>query len=124
MNKKKKFYPIISIKREVCTISGNESSINIQPLLSISPKLHHYISSELLSQFHIHSYDFQTYANKTDEGINLIIRFGSQFSHEKEMFIRNDQLNTISSEFEEFVKETGKACKQVLIDDYFNKMAP
>ncbi|RKQ30751.1 hypothetical protein [Oceanobacillus halophilus] len=95
----------------------------INSLISISPKLYRYITSELQKRYHVHSYDLQAGAIKKEHGIHVFLRFGERFSHEKEQFFSDEKLED-GKELDAFIEEAGEACKQVLIDDYFKRMTP
>jgi hypothetical protein len=90
----------------------------------ISPKLYTYITEELQRLHNIHSYDLVIDAIPYDEGLEVIIRYGETFSHKCEARFTHKQIDEISTELVEFVKETGEVCREVLINDYFKLHAP
>jgi len=100
-----------------------KSQNQVRSLISVSPKLYRYITSELEKRYHIHSYDLQAGAITKENGIHIFVRFGEHYNHEKDQFLTNEMLED-EKVLETFVEEVGEACKQVMIDDYFNKMAP
>ncbi|WP_068672615.1 hypothetical protein [Oceanobacillus sp. Castelsardo] len=100
-----------------------ESKNQLRSLISVSPKLYRYITSELEKRYHIHSYDLQAGAIKKDDGVHIFLRYGEHYNNEKDQFLTNEMLED-GKVLETFVEEVGEACKQVMIDDYFNKMTP
>ncbi|MFD1848513.1 hypothetical protein [Oceanobacillus bengalensis] len=102
---------------------SEEQEINIKSLISISPKLYQKITKELENKYHIHSYDLQVTGIKQEEGIKVVLRFGEHFNNEKEQFFSYESLEDDKA-LDTFIDEAGETCKQVLIDDYFKKMAP
>ncbi|WP_085992615.1 hypothetical protein [Oceanobacillus senegalensis] len=104
-------------------MSGKTKQAQVKSLISVSPKLYRYFTTELENRYHIHSYDFQADAIKKENGIYIILRFGDYFDQKKEQFFSNNKLED-KKELEAFIIEAGEFCKQVLIDDYFKRMAP
>ncbi|SHF54997.1 hypothetical protein [Ornithinibacillus halophilus] len=103
---------------------GEKKDEQIQSLISISPTLYRLITRELENQYHIHSYDIQVFGIREEDGIRVIIRHGDDFAHKKEQFFFFKQIEDVSDELKDFITSTGESCKQVLIDDYFKRMAP
>ncbi|WP_026905818.1 hypothetical protein [Paucisalibacillus globulus] len=104
----------------------NESKTNDKKksLRLVSPRLYNYITEKLEDKHNIHSYDLQIDASLMDEGIEIAIRFGETFSNIETKFFTHEQVKEISKEVKEFVAQTGEACTEVLIDDYFKIHAP
>lgn len=94
------------------------------PLHIISPSLFRYVLSELESKFHIQPYDFQVDGIKQEDGIQIIIMFGENFTHRMEQFFTNHSINQQNDDLKEFLTKVGEKCIQVLKDDYFRMMTP
>jgi hypothetical protein len=124
IKKKKEYYPTISLY-EVITLSNKtkENKNQVRSLISVSPKLYRYITSELEKKYHIHSYDLQADAILKENGIHILLRYGEHYNNEKDQFLTHEMLEN-KKVLETFVEEVGEVCKQVMIDDYFNKMTP
>lgn len=95
-----------------------------KPLRAISPKLYMFITKELEKQFHIQPYDVQVDAIQKDEGMQISVRFGEQFSQQVEQFFSSDALWDDRKQLQQFIQKTGESCKDVLIKNYFRMMAP
>lgn len=95
----------------------------IRSLISISPQLYQYITSNLATKYHIHSYDIQVGALKKETGIHIYLKFGEYYNHEIDQFFTNEMLED-ESVLQGFVDEIGETCKEVMIEDYFNRMTP
>jgi len=96
----------------------------IQFLGSVSPKLYRYIVAELEREFHIQSYDFKAGAMKEKDGLRVILQFGEHFTHKTEEFFSDKQIEILSEDIRSFIHRTGENCKEVMIDEYFKRMAP
>ncbi len=99
------------------------SQKKIQSLQIVYPNLYRWIVEELEEKFCIHSYDIQADAIQKENGVEVIIRFGQYFHHQKKEFLSNP-IERSSEEFNKFIHKIGKACREVLIDDYFKMMTP
>ncbi len=89
----------------------------------VFPQLYQSILAEL-EKLNIHSYDMQINAEKQKDGVRLILQFGENFTHQKTQFFTYEAIENNSSEMTKFVKVTGEACKEVMINEYFKKMRP
>ena len=63
-------------------------------------------------------------AIEKDKGLQIIVKYGERFDHQSEQFIAFTSIEEKDEKVHSFIEETGKACKQVLIDDYFRMMTP
>ena len=95
----------------------------IQTLRVIAPDIYQIITSELEKQ-NIHSYDVQINAIKKEQGLQIILLFGENFTHKKEQFFTHEAIKNFSDEIIAFAKETGESCKEVMISEYFKMMRP
>lgn len=96
--------------------------LELKSLRIVEPKLYSMIVDELEDQ-NIHSYDVQMMASEIEEGIQLVLRYGGSFQHEKRKFFTYDSMKN-ESEIQHFAQEIGKACEEVLINEYFKMMRP
>lgn len=90
----------------------------------IDPKLYRYIVEELNERHNIHSYDTEILATKENSGLTLIIKYGQNFAHSKERFIKNKSLKNQEDDFVKFVHEVADECKEVMIAEYFKMVKP
>lgn len=93
-------------------------------LRAVSPKLYSLITTELEKRFNVQPYDIQAEAKVKDNGIVAIVRYGEQFNQQKEQFFPSDAIQKDSQVLLQFVKETGEACQERMIKDYYRMMAP
>ncbi|QHS21446.1 hypothetical protein GWK91_00050 [Virgibacillus sp. MSP4-1] len=103
----------------------SEKTVNHKPrpLMSVSPRLYRYITEELENQYRIHSYDLQLHAIQQEDGIQVLLLFGDNFDHQKKQYFSQEELED-NQALSTFIEEVGEECKKVMIDDYFNRMAP
>ncbi|GAB3060219.1 hypothetical protein [Virgibacillus ainsalahensis] len=90
----------------------------------VSPKLYNYILNQFEDEYNIHSYDFQAEGIKEETGILVLLRFGEQYTHIKEHFFSFEAIKEEKDELDEFVKEAGEYCTEILIADYYKMMEP
>jgi hypothetical protein len=109
---------------EVNSMSESKTKPKRRSLRLVSPDLYNYITTELEDKHNIHSYDLQIDASEMEEGMEITIRFGETFSNIETKYFTHEQVKEISKEVKEFVAQTGEACTEVLIDDYFKIHAP
>lgn len=94
-----------------------------KPLRIISPKLYQHIILEF-KDYNIHSYDLLVNGIKEENGLRLILRFGENFTRKKTRLFTSRVLEKQKDELTDFIKAAAEYCKKVMIDDYFEKMAP
>ncbi|WP_033829488.1 hypothetical protein [Bacillus andreraoultii] len=94
------------------------------PLHTISPSLYRFVLSELENNFNIQPYDFQADGIKNEDGIQIIIMFGENFTHRMEQYFTNHSITKQNDDLKEFLTKVGEKCIQVLKDDYFKMMTP
>ncbi|MFD1360502.1 hypothetical protein [Lentibacillus salinarum] len=95
-----------------------------QPLRLVLPNLYQTITDILEKQHNIHPYDLQVKAIPESSGYTIIVYFGDSFNHQKYQTFSNEAIQSIDSEIVSFIEETGNACKEVMIADYFKMMRP
>jgi hypothetical protein len=93
-------------------------------LRAVSPKLYTLITAELEKQFNVQPYDIQAEGRQKENGIVAVIRYGEQFTQKKEQFFPFDSIQKDNKVLLQFVEETGKACQEIMIKDYYRMMAP
>lgn len=100
-----------------------ENQGKIKSLISVSPKLYRFITTNLADKYHIHSYDIQVGAVEKEKGIHIYLKYGEHFTYEKEQFFTTEMLEDEKA-LEAFIDEVGDTCKEAMIEDYFNRMTP
>lgn len=93
-----------------------------KPLRALSPDLYLWMTQELEKQFHIQPYDVQIDGVEKDEGMEVIIRYGEQFSQHSKQFFSSAAINEKS--IQKFIESTGEICQETLIKNYYRMMAP
>ena len=74
---------------------------------------------EIFSNHHIHSYDVQAYVEKSDQEMDLTLRFSSDFSQTVTTQISCQQAENPDDKVIQFFEETAEKCKSILIADYY-----
>lgn len=74
---------------------------------------------EIFSNHHIHSYDVQAYVVEKEHGIDLTLRFSTDFSQFVSIFISSEQAENPDKEVAQFFEEAAEKCKSILIADYY-----
>jgi len=90
----------------------------------VSPKLYNYLTTRFEEDFNIHPYDMQLEGIENEKGVFLLLKFGDNYAHVIEEFFSFPTIDEAGEELENFVKESGEACKEIMIADYFKMMEP
>lgn len=64
------------------------------------------------------------YGTKRDDGMEISIYFGERFTQKKTAFFLMDSIKNQGEELIAFLNSVSETCKQVMIDEYFERMAP
>ncbi|ASK62637.1 hypothetical protein CFK37_10980 [Virgibacillus phasianinus] len=92
-----------------------------QSIRAIAPDLYRYIVNEL-ETIHIHPYDVQANGIKKENGIQLICRFGEEYTHVKSEFFPFEAIGRLDKKLEDFINQLGEECKQSMIADYYKML--
>lgn len=90
-------------------------------LRAVSPQLYNYIT-EILEESNIHQYDFEASTIEIDNGLQVFIQYGENFSQSQSAFFTFTEINQLDEKIKSFVEEIAEACKEVMIADYFKMM--
>lgn len=101
----------------------NEKRKQLKSLRTISPKLYHFIISEL-TVFNIHSYDVLLEGIERKTGIEIVLHYGHNFIRHQTAFFSFKTIEEHGDDLKEFINDVSEDCKKTMIDDYFNQMAP
>jgi methylase of polypeptide subunit release factors len=74
---------------------------------------------EIFSNHHIHSYDVQASVVKKEDGMDVTLRFSSDFSQFVSAFFSSEQAENPDKEVIQFFEETAEKCKSILIANYY-----
>jgi methylase of polypeptide subunit release factors len=74
---------------------------------------------EVFSNHYIHSYDVQAYVVKKEHGMDVTLRFSSDFSQFVSAFFSSEQAENPDKEVIRFFEEAAEKCKSLLIADYY-----
>ncbi|MDP4084849.1 MAG: hypothetical protein Q8934_09570 [Bacillota bacterium] len=92
-----------------------------RPARIVLPKLYNLVNAELEKR-HIHAYDYQAMVIEQDNGIDLILQFGENFSKSESHYFTNEMIEKESNELLDFIQAVGESCKNIMIADYFKMM--
>lgn len=87
----------------------------------VLPDLYKDIVDKLKEQ-HIHAYDIQASAVKKENGFEVFIRFGEGFTQKQSQYFTYEAIEKTDQAITNFVEGIGKACKEIMIADYFKMM--
>jgi hypothetical protein len=74
---------------------------------------------EIFSNHHIHSYEVQAFVIKENDGMNITLRFSSDFSQSVTISVSCQQAENPDDEVVQFFQEAAEKCKSILIADYY-----
>lgn len=74
---------------------------------------------EIFSSFNIHAYDVHGTVMKKDDGLDVTLRFSTNFFQEVTTHFSLEQALNPDDKVEQFFKETAETCKSQLISDYY-----
>lgn len=74
---------------------------------------------EVFSNHHIHSYEVQAYVLKINQGMNVTLRFSSDFSMFVSTYVSCKQAENPDNKVIQFFEEAAEKCKTILIADYY-----
>lgn len=97
-----------------------------KPLRILSPQLYQFMITQFKT-YNIHSYDLIINGIKKDHGIEIEVRFGEKFTKAKSAIFSTKVIDNQSNEHTKltgFIDEVAETCKKVMIDEYFERMAP
>lgn len=83
-----------------------------------APELYR-LMDDIFTLHHIHPFDVQAFAVKNEQGIEIILRFTSDFSQFVMRQISHQQAKSPDQEVTQFFEDAAEKCKSVLIGNYY-----
>jgi hypothetical protein len=77
---------------------------------------------ETFAEYHIHSYDVHSTAVKSENGIDVTVKFSADFSQSVTARFSFEQMSQPDDDVKRFFQEAAITCKSLLISDYYKMM--
>jgi hypothetical protein len=99
-------------------MEGGMKMIEQRVLRYAAPELYRKMVG-IFSIHHIHPYDIQAYAVKTEDGMEITLRFSVDFSQSVTTHVSIGQIENPDDEVINFFEEAAHQCKTMLVADYY-----
>lgn len=94
-----------------------------RPLRFVRPELYDLLLYEL-EQLNIHFFDVEAGATKKNTGVEIMLRFGEEFSHNACCFFTNEALGEPYHDVKLFFRQSATLSQRVIVAEYFKMMKP
>lgn len=86
-----------------------------------APELYR-VMDEIFSLHHIHPFDVQAFAVRNEQGMEITLRFTSDFSQFVTTHISYQQAKSLDQKVTQFFEDAAVKCKSLLIGNYYKNI--